>query len=218
MSKPSVIRILLAEDHLLMRDGLRALLDVQDDMTIIGDVSDGADAVTQALDRGPDVVLMDVGLPGLNGIEAARKIRAERPDIEVIMLTMHDDAATVDRALRAGARGFMVKGCGIDELREAIRTVRRGEVYLHSSISHFVLQGYLRSNSDEEPAVDETLTPREREILQLIAEGNTSQEIADRLQLKPKTVQNYRAQIMDKLGERSTAGLVRYALRLGLAQ
>lgn len=218
MSKPSVIRILLAEDHLLMRDGLRALLDVQDDMTIIGDVSDGADAVTQALDRGPDVVLMDVGLPGLNGIEAARKIRAERPDIEVIMLTMHDDAATVDRALRAGARGFMVKGCGIDELRDAIRTVRRGEVYLHSSISHFVLQGYLRSNSDEEPAVDETLTPREREILQLIAEGNTSQEIADRLQLKPKTVQNYRAQIMDKLGERSTAGLVRYALRLGLAQ
>lgn len=218
MSKPSVIRILLAEDHQLMRDGLRALLDVQDDMTIIGDVSDGADAVTQALDRGPDVVLMDVGLPGLNGIEAARKIRAERPDIEVIMLTMHDDAATVDRALRAGARGFMVKGCGIDELREAIRTVRRGEVYLHSSISHFVLQGYLRSNSDEEPAIDETLTPREREILQLIAEGNTSQEIADRLQLKPKTVQNYRAQIMDKLGERSTAGLVRYALRLGLAQ
>lgn len=218
MSKPSVIRILLAEDHQLMRDGLRALLDVQDDMTIIGDVSDGADAVTQSLDRGPDVVLMDVGLPGLNGIEAARKIRAERPDIEVIMLTMHDDAATVDRALRAGARGFMVKGCGIDELREAIRTVRRGEVYLHSSISHFVLQGYLRSNSDEEPAVDETLTPREREILQLIAEGNTSQEIADRLQLKPKTVQNYRAQIMDKLGERSTAGLVRYALRLGLAQ
>lgn len=218
MSKPSVIRILLAEDHQLMRDGLRALLDVQDDMTIIGDVCDGADAVTQALDRGPDVVLMDVGLPGLNGVEAARKIRAERPDIEVIMLTMHDDAATVDRALRAGARGFMVKGCGIDELREAIRTVRRGEVYLHSSISHFVLQGYLRSNSDEEPAVDETLTPREREILQLIAEGNTSQEIADRLQLKPKTVQNYRAQIMDKLGERSTAGLVRYALRLGLAQ
>lgn len=218
MSKSSVIRILLAEDHQLMRDGLRALLSGQEDMSIIGDVSDGADAVQEALARGPDVVLMDVGLPGLNGIEAARKIRAERPDIDVIMLTMHDDASTVDRALRAGARGFVVKGCGVDELREAIRTVRRGEVYLHSSISHFVLQGYLRSHSDEGPAIDEALTPREREILQLIAEGNTSQEIADRLQLKAKTVQNYRAQIMDKLGERSTAGLVRYALRLGLAQ
>jgi len=211
------LRILLAEDHALLREGLRALLDEGDGgaLRIIDEVADGHDAVARALDRGPDVVVMDVGLPGLNGIEAARQITAERPDIRVIMLTMHDDAATVDRALRAGARGYLLKGCDADTLRTAIETVARGEVYLHSAISDVVLQGYLQGGEDTDT---NPLTPREREVVQLIAEGNTSREIAQRLGLKTKTVQNYRTQIMDKLGVKTTAGLVRYALRVGLAQ
>ncbi|MEM1347889.1 MAG: response regulator transcription factor [Myxococcota bacterium] len=211
------LRILLAEDHKLLREGLRALLDEGNGgaLHIIEEVSNGHDAVSCTLDRGPDVVVMDVGLPGLNGIEATRQITAERPDIRVIMLTMHDDAATVDRALRAGARGYILKGCDAETLRTAIETVARGEVYLHSAISDVVLQGYLQRGEELEA---DPLTPREREVIQLIAEGNTSREIAQRLGLKTKTVQNYRTQIMDKLGVKTTAGLVRYALRAGIAQ
>ncbi|MEC9397881.1 MAG: response regulator transcription factor [Myxococcota bacterium] len=206
------IRILIAEDHQLMREGLRSLLADVEDLRVVGEVADGADAVQLASEQGPDVVIMDVGLPGLNGIDAARQLQAMRPDIHVLMLTMHDDAQTVDRALRAGARGFVLKGGGMETLCEAIRTVHQGAVYFDPGIAHFVLQGYLRSEEDDR----DPLTPREREILQLIAEGNTSQDIATRLGIKAKTVQNYRTQIMDKLDVRTTAGLVRVAMKLGL--
>ncbi len=209
------IRVLIAEDHQLLRDGLRALFERDDAITIIDDVADGPSAVEQALARGPDVVLMDVGLPRLNGVEASAQIQAQRPDIKVIILTMHDDAATVDRALRAGVRGFLVKGCDAQELRQAIMMVSRGEVYLHPSIAQYVLRGYLGEGQHDPCA---SLTPREREILQLIVEGNTSHEIADQLSIKAKTVQNARAQIMDKLSVKTTAGLVRLAMRAGITR
>lgn len=208
------IRLLLAEDHQIVREGLRSLLASAEDLRVVAEAHDGAEAAQLAQELGPDVVLMDVGLPGLNGIEATRQIRAARPDIRVLILTMHDDANTVDRALRAGAQGYMLKGCATEELCDAIRAIHRGEVILHPSISQYVLQGYLRGGKGE--PVHDPLTSREREILQLIAEGFTSHEIAERLDIKTKTVQNYRTIIMDKLGIDTTAGLVRYAMRVGL--
>lgn len=207
------VRVLLAEDHRVVREGLCRLLADQEDIRVIGEAADGQEAVELAEARGPDVVVMDVGLPGLNGIEAARRLLRTRPDIRVVILTMHDDATTVDRALRAGARGFVLKGRGVETLCEAIRTVQRGDVYLSPEVSDYVVQGYL-SGATQEP---DPLTDREREVLQLVAEGYTSDEIAERTGLRPKTVRNYRTAIMDKLGIHSTAGLVRYALRHGIA-
>src|SRR5262249_35821950 len=176
----------------------------------------GAEGVRVGEEIGPDVVIMDVSMPGQNGIEATRKLRRDRPDIAVVMLSMHDDAPTVDQALRAGARGYVLKGSGVASLCEAIRTVSRGEAYLSPEVSSFVLQGYLAGGGP--PTDVDPLSPREREILQLIAEGHTGREIADRLGLRPKTVDNHRANIMDKLGIHTTAGLVRYALRTGVAR
>ncbi len=209
-----MIRVLLADDHAMMRQGLRGLLDGEDDFEVVGECADGAEAVQIALDTGPDVVLMDVGLPTLNGIEATKRIVAERPDIRVLVLTMYDDAPTVDRALRSGARGFLLKGAGVETLCSAIRTVARGEVYLSEAVSGYVVQGYLGNNT---PAA-EPLSSREEEILQLVAEGFTSTEIAEQLGLKTKTIQNYRTNVMDKLGVKTTAGLVRYALKAGIVR
>ena len=194
-----------------MREGLRALLADREGIEVLGEVCDGAAAVTFAEARGPDVVVMDIGMPELNGIEAARQLNRSRPDIRVVILSMRDDAVTVDRALRAGARAYVLKGLGVDALVDAIEAVHRGEVYLSAGVSEFVLAGYLSQNAPSDP-----LTDREREVLQLIAEGFTSAEIAGRLGLSTKTVRNHRANIMDRLDVRTTAGLVRYALRAGL--
>ena len=155
---------------------------------------------------------MDIGLPLCDGIEATRRLRQQAPELPVVILSMHDDATTVDRALRAGARGYVLKGAGFARLCDAIRSVRRGEVYLSPDISDHVLTGYLRAG-DGDP-----LSDREREILRLISDGHTSAAIARQLGLKPKTIENHRANIMDKLQIRTTAGLVRYALRSGVAR
>lgn len=208
----SPIRVLLAEDHQVVREGLRALLSQREGIEILGEVCDGAAAVDFAEARGPDVVVMDVGMPQLNGIEAARRLTRSRPDIRVVILSMRDDAATVDKALRAGARAYVLKGLGVDALVDAIQAVHRGEVYLSAGVSEYVLQGYLAQGA----AASDPLTDREREVLQLIAEGYTSAEIAARLTLATKTVRNHRANIMDRLDIRTTAGLVRYALKQGL--
>jgi DNA-binding NarL/FixJ family response regulator len=211
----SKIRVLLVEDHQVVREGLRALLRNEPDMEVVGETDGGEAGVRLAEEVGPDVVVMDVSMPGLSGIEAARRLRKTRPDQAVVVLSMHDDAPTVDAALRAGARGYVLKGRGVGALCEAIRTAARGEVYLSPEVSSYVLQGYLSGGATEDP---DPLSPREREILQLIAEGHTGRIIAERLGLKPKTVDNHRANIMDKLGIHTTAGLVRYALRAGLAR
>jgi DNA-binding NarL/FixJ family response regulator len=206
-------RVVLAEDHQVVREGLRALLSGEPDLEVVGEAADGAEAVRLAEERGPDIVVMDLGMRGVGGIDAIGRLRRSRPDIQVVVLSMHDDAPTVDRALHAGARGYVLKGRGIASLCEAIRAVRRGEVYLSSDISDFVLQGYLSQGEGRE--VD-PLTERERAVLALIAEGCTGAEIARRLGLSPKTIEHHRAHITEKLGIRTTAGLVRYALRLGL--
>ncbi len=214
MTEPARIRLLLAEDHAVVREGLRALLERVPQMEVIAEANNGEEAVERAEALGPDVVVMDVGLPLLNGVEATRKLQRSRPDIRVLILSMRDDPATVDRALRAGARGYMLKGGGGDALCEAIRQVAQGKVFLSSEISEFVLQGYLQggqSNSDP-------LSEREREILQRLAEGYTSREIAGQLEVATKTVQNHRTRIMEKLEIHTTAGLVRYALRIGLIE
>ena len=208
------IRVLLAEDHRMVREGLRALLDGLEDLEVVGEAADGEEALRLATARGPDVVVMDVGLPRLGGIEATARLRRERPDIQVVALSMHDDAPTVDRALRAGARGYVLKGAGVDALADAVRTVARGDVYLSPGVSDYVLQGYL--GNDEAPS--DPLTSREREVLQLMAEGLTGRRVAELLGLSPKTVDNHRSRIMDKLGIHTTAGLVRYAMRRGLVQ
>ncbi|MSP63334.1 MAG: response regulator transcription factor [Myxococcales bacterium] len=208
------IRVLLADDHQIVREGLRSLLRAEADMEIVGEAEDGAEVVRLAEAGCPDVVLMDIGMRGLNGVEATRRLKKTRPAIQVVILSMYDDPATVDRALKAGARGYVVKGRGIESLVEAIRFVSRGEVYLSPDISQHLLRGYLQPGAGE---VD-PLSPREREILELIAEAFNGPQIAERLGLSPKTVENHRARIMEKLGIHNTAGLVRYALQIGLAK
>ena len=212
MTTSARTRIVLCEDHQMVREGLRALIDGEPDLEVVADASDGEQAIRAALDHGPDVVVMDIGLPLCDGIEATRRLRQQAPELPVVILSMHDDATTVDRALRAGARGYVLKGAGFARLCDAIRSVRRGEVYLSPDISDHVLTGYLRAG-DGDP-----LSDREREILRLISDGHTSAAIARQLGLNPKTIENHRANIMDKLQIRTTAGLVRYALRSGVAR
>jgi DNA-binding NarL/FixJ family response regulator len=192
---------------------LRALLSAESDFEVVGEASDGAAAVALVEKLLPDLVVMDVGLAGLSGVEATRRLRKSHPQVQIVVLSMHDDAPTVDAALHAGARGYVLKGSGIARLREAIRTVQRGEVYLSAGVSEYVLQGYL--SAQRSPA--DPLTDREREILKLVAEGRTGREIAELLGLKAKTVENHRARICEKLDIHTTAGLVRYALRAGIA-
>lgn len=206
------LRVILADDHRMVRQGLRSLLDGAGDIEVIAEAEDGMTAVALAEAKGPDVVVMDLGLPGLSGAEATARLRRSRPDVAVVVLSMWDDAANVEKALRAGARGYVVKGAGVEALCAAIRSAAAGEVYLSPSVSDYVLQGYLKGPE----AHADPLTAREREVLRLVAEGLTGREVAARLLLSPKTVDNHRAHIMDKLGIRTTAGLVRYALRAGL--
>jgi len=201
-------RILLVEDHQMVREGLRTLLGGQPDFEVVGEAADGAEAVRLAGRLAPHVVVMDVQLAGLSGIEATKRLARERPETAVVALSMYDDAPTVDRALRAGARGYVLKGSGVAALCEAIRVVRRGETYVSPALSRSVLPGRLpRGAADADP-----LTDREREVVQLVSEGYTGRQIAERLGLRPKTVENHRARIMEKLGIHTTAGLVRWVL------
>jgi len=213
MSEPK-IRVLLVEDHQVVREGLRALLRAEPDINVVGEAADGLSAFSQVGATLPDVVLMDLGLPGLNGVEAIRRIRAAHPTLPVLVLSMYDDAQTVDRALRAGAKGYVLKGLGVAQLCTAIRKVHQGDAFLSPQIAEYALQGDLAPGSAER----DPLSPREREVMQLIAEGYTSRQIADRLGLSTKTVSNHRANIIEKLGVRTTAGLVRYAIRAGISR
>lgn len=177
-------------------------------MEVVGEAKDGTAAVELSDKLKPDLVLMDLSLEGLSGFEATKQIRDRTPDLPVLVVSMHREAAVVDRALRSGARGYVLKGGDFRELVRAIQSVRRGELYLSPELSEYVLQGYLGRHDSADQ-----LSEREREVLELVAEGFTSKQIAERLGLKPKTVENHRANIMQKLGIHTTAGLVRYALR-----
>ncbi len=211
------IRVLLAEDHTIVRKGLRSLLDGEADIQVVGEAADGREAVGQAGRLLPDVVLMDITMPGLNGLEATRQIIKEFPTIKVLILTMHADEEYILQILQAGAHGYVVKQAAPDELVSAVAAVYRGERFLSPSISRTVIQEYIRhAEAMVGREVYELLTPREREVLQLIAEGCPPRKIAEKLCISIKTVETHRAHLMHKLDAHSTADLTRYAIRKGV--
>jgi two-component system response regulator NreC len=212
-----VIRVLLAEDHTIVRKGLRSLLEQEPGIQVVAEALDGKEAVLKAREFRPDIVLMDIGMPGLNGIEATRRIKQSCPSIGVLVLTMHTSEEYIFEIIRAGASGYVIKDTAPTELVAAMRAVYRGDSYLSPAVSKQVLDGYVRrAEHGQQGDAFGSLTTREREVLQLIAEGHTNRAIAERLFISVKTVETHRAHLMEKLDIHSTAGLTKYALRRGL--
>lgn len=212
------IRIIIADDHQIFVDGLRSLLREQKDivMEVVAEVGDGMQAIAAVDEHKPDIVIMDVSMPGMNGIVATRRILEAHPNVKVICLSMHQDRMFVLAALRAGAAGYLLKECALEELISAIRRIAAGETYLSPGIAGMVVEALRKMEAVEEYGVSEILSLREREVLQLLAEGLSTQEIADRLAISTKTVSTHREHIMNKLDIRSIAGLTKYAVRQGL--
>ena len=211
------IRVLIADDHTLVREGLRALLEGQGDFEVIAEASNGREAVDRAIQLRPDVVLMDIGMPELDGLAATRLIVRARPGIRILVLTVHETEDYFFRVLEVGAHGFLVKDAASTELVAAVRAVHNGGVYLHPPMAKRLVEEYLqRIGSGEERAAHAMLTRRERQILALIGAGHTNQEIAEQLSLSINTVQAHRSHIIDKLNLHSRADLMRYAVRVGL--
>jgi DNA-binding NarL/FixJ family response regulator len=212
------IRAVLVEDHAIVREGLRPLLEGKG-IEVIGEAGDGLQAVRMVRDLKPNLVIMDIGLPHLGGIEAARRIIKGMPSVKIIMLTIHDEPPFVYNSLEAGVKGYLVKDVPLEELLTAIRAVMKGETYVSSNFPRGLLESYERALKRGKPEDGfSQLTRREREILQHIAEGYTSPQIAAILFISKKTVENHRANIMAKLNIHDTAGLVRYAIKIGLVE
>ena len=214
------ITIVLADDHAMMRGGVRSILEHSDGIVIVGEAANGREAIDLASRLAPDVMLIDISMPDLNGVEATKRIRAIDPKIAVIALSMHSDARYVTGMLDAGARGYLLKTCDAAELVRAIAAVRRGKLYVTSDVTHVLLErrhadGTRPGNRTGTPAPD-ALTPREREVLQLVAEGLTSKEIGARLGTTLKTVETHRTNVIRKLDLHSVAELTKYAVREGL--
>jgi len=210
----TLIRVLIADDHTLVRAGIRGLLQRLPDVEVVGEAGEGHEVLRLAEVLQPDIVLMDIGMPGLNGLEAAARLATLGKSIRVIILSMHNSEEYVIRALRGGCVGYLLKGAAVSELEVAVRAVGRGEVYLSPAVSKQVVDYVTRTAGATGPL--DALTPRQREILQLVAEGNTSKEIAARVGVSVKTVEAHRAQIMERLDMHDLAGLVRFAVRVGL--
>jgi len=214
------IRVLLADDHALFREGVRALLEMQGDIEVVGEVADGRSAVAAGVRLRPDVVLMDITMPRLDGVEATRQLVARVANVRVLMLTMHDSDEVFQRSLSAGAAGYVLKRSGGGELVGAIRSTHEGNTYLSPFLAKALLADHQRRLARGESAPEPTkrLSAREQEILKLIAEGHSSPEIADLLDLSVKTVHNHRTRLMTKLNIHRNAELVKYAIRLGMVQ
>jgi DNA-binding NarL/FixJ family response regulator len=210
------VEILIADDHQIVRQGLRGLLAQEADFTVIAEAEDGRDAVRLACELSPDVVIIDVGMPELNGIDATRQLLADCPGARVVGLSMHADRRFVTEMLKAGAMGYLLKDCAFEELVTAIRTVLHDKIYLSPRINEQVILEYVAHLQRAEATVFTLLSPRAREVLQLIAEGATVKEIAEQLCISVKTVETYRAQVMEKLDLHSVAELTKYAIREGL--
>jgi DNA-binding NarL/FixJ family response regulator len=214
-------KVLLADDHTLVRAGIRSLLAGIHGFEVVAESDNGRDALKLIDEFLPDLVLLDIAMPELNGLEVASRIHRDHPEISVIILSMHSNEEYVLQALRAGASGYLLKDSAPTELELALRSVSRGETYLSPSISKHVVDDYLRRVSNKgidaprEPGLQD-LTPRQREILQLIAEGNSTKEIAQKLIVSVKTIESHRIQLMERLGIHDIAGLVRYAIRMGI--
>ena len=211
-----MMKIILADDHRIIREGLRALLDKEPDMEVVAEAEDGRTTVRLSREYRPDVVIMDITMPGLNGIEATRQIVSELPDIKVIALSMHSDRKFVREMLSAGASGYLLKDSAFEELSNALHAVYNDQLYLSAKIDDQGLIGYAGQVKAEAPAKAHPLSHREREVLQLLAEGRTTQQIASSLCVSGKTIASHRTQIMNKLGLTSVAELTKYAVREGL--
>jgi DNA-binding NarL/FixJ family response regulator len=210
------IKILLADDHRVLREGLRSLLEKEPDMTVVAEAADGRHAVALAREVPVDVVITDITMPDLNGIEATQRILSEVPAVKVIALSMHSEEQFVGGMLRAGASAYLVKDCDAEEIFKAIRAVVEGETYLSPEASSIVVEGYRRHLSEDRRTSAPELTAKEREVLQLVAEGETSKRIATQLHVSAKTVEAYRQKIMDKLNVRTIAGMTKYAVQQGI--
>ncbi|MHC4388815.1 MAG: response regulator [Planctomycetota bacterium] len=212
----SNIRILLADDHKITREGLRSLLGKQQDMDVVAEAKDGRTAVRMTGELLPDVVIMDLTMPDLNGVQATKQIVSQSPDVKIIGLSMHSDSLFVTEMLKSGASGYLLKDCAFEELAQAIRAVVAGKTYLSPSISGVVVNDYLHRLQKVDLSDADILTDRELEVLQLIAEGNSTKQIALKLHISVKTVETHRRQIMNKLDIYTIAELTKYAIRKGL--
>lgn len=210
------IRVVLVDDHHIMRKGLKALLEKYADISVVGEAGNGRDALGLIRKTDSDVVVMDVSMPDMNGIEATRQIKEESPFIKVIALSMHSDKLFVEGMLKAGVSGYLLKDCLVEDLANAICTVIKGEIYLSPKIAATVVKTYLHQLANSNECEQAILTPRERETLQLIAEGRDTKQIASRLHVSTKTVEIHRRKIMEKLDLHSIAELTKYAIREGL--
>ena len=212
------IRVVLADDHVVLRSGLRLLLNAQADIEVVGEASDGAEAISKTAELEPDVLLLDITMPNIGGIDAMRTIKEKTPSISILILTMHENEGYLLEVLKAGASGYVLKKAADNELMSAIRAVYSGEVFIPSSLTKSVVKEMVSGGVSREESVDndqEQLSPRELEVLTLVAQGYTNQQTADRLYLSVKTVETYKARVMEKLKLHSRVELVRYALRHG---
>jgi DNA-binding NarL/FixJ family response regulator len=214
----NTFRILIADDHEVVRQGIRGLLEGHPGWEVSGEAQDGREAVELARQLKPELVILDIGMPNLNGIDAARQIMANQPSTRILFLTMHDSQQMVRDALAAGARGFLLKSDACRDLVTAVEAVQRNQTFFTSKVAQMVLCGYLNPDRKKEQFSRECLTPREREVVQLVAEGKTSKEVAVTLDLSVKTAETHRTNIMRKLDLHSVAGLTVYAVRNGIVQ
>ncbi|HZT43069.1 MAG TPA: response regulator transcription factor [Chthonomonadaceae bacterium] len=211
----NAIRVMLVDDHVLVRSGIRALLENMEGIEVVAEASDGREALDQVARDAPSLILMDIVMSGLNGLEVTARLTRLYPYIRVLVLSMYTNEEYVWRALQSGAAGYVAKGADITELEMAIRIVAAGGTYLSAAVPHHILRDYIR-NANQDLGTLNRLTPRQREILQLVAEGHTTQYIAQRLCLSIKTVETHRSHMMSRLGIHDIAGLVRYAIRAGV--
>ena len=208
--------VLLADDHKILRQGLRTLLEQEKDIHVVGEADNGRTSIKLAGELAPDVVIMDVAMPDLNGVDATRRITEAQPKSRVLALSMHSDGRYVKGMLQAGARGYILKDCAAEELTRAIRTVMANQVYVSPGVTGAIVNDYIRQLSGTQIDATAILTHREREVLQLLAEGGSTAHIAAKLYLSVKTIETHRKRVMDKLGLRSIAELTKYAIREGI--
>ena len=213
---PLKTRILLADDHTLVREGLRMVLEAQPDLEVVSEAGDGVEAVQLALKDNVDLAVLDVAMPKMTGLQAARELHARRPDVKVLMLSMHDSEQYFFEALKVGASGYVLKSGANRDLVEACRAAMRGQPFLYPAAVTALIRDYLDGRADALP--EDLLTPRERDVVKLIAEGHTSEEIASILVIARKTVDRHRANVLEKLGMRNRVELTRYAIRRGLVE
>lgn len=210
------IRVILADDHTIVRHGLSKLIQQQEDMEVIAQAGDGHSTVELTRELSPDMVIMDIGMPDLNGIDATQQIIRDFPQVKVIGLSMHSGKKFVIEMLKAGASGYLLKDCALEELTIAIKTVAAGKIYLSPSITDVVVENYVRHSRKKERSAFSLLSQREREVLQLMAEGKTTKQIGLRLHISPKTVEGHRLRLMAKLNMDNVAKLTKYAIQEGL--